>query len=130
MSRRMLVTTLLRLLCVVAVTVGVAGSAIAQRRTATLNVSSTPVTGVTVTANPADENGVGSGVTNFSLTYNTTVTIPRVVVTAPLNFNGEVFANWTINGSRRGPVATQSLWSCLPTSMRWRSTTRRMWPLQ
>lgn len=62
---------------------------------AVLTVSSTPVTGVAVTVAPVDQNGQSNGVTNFTRTY-----APGQVVTlsAPANFNGEVFSNWTVNG--------------------------------
>jgi hypothetical protein len=96
--------TWLRLLAVLTLALGVLISSHAQN--VTLNVSSTPVTGITITASPPDNSGLTGGVTNFSLTYSDMFSIPTVVLTAPASFNGELFANWTINGIAQPPGQT------------------------
>ncbi|MHB8635983.1 MAG: InlB B-repeat-containing protein [Fimbriimonadaceae bacterium] len=89
-----------RLILVAAIMLGAFASSQAQLA---LNVSSTPITGATITAAPADANGLTGGVTNFSLSYPIGAT---VTLTAPATLNGEVFANWTINGVGQAPGQT------------------------
>jgi len=60
-----------------------------------LNVTSTPVTGVSINVNPKDNNNLGDGSTQFYRTYNygTIVTL-----TAPVIHNGRHFVKWLIDG--------------------------------
>ena len=61
--------------------------------TYTLSLSSTnPVSGVTISVNPADNNGVSSGTTPFTLTYNANTT---VVLSAPATAGGNKFSSWS-----------------------------------
>ena len=76
---------------------------ISQAAAQNVFVTSTPITGATITAFPADSTGATSGVTNFSLTYGAGIV---VILTAPANFNGEIFANWTLNGVAQAPGVT------------------------
>ncbi|MCP4213088.1 MAG: hypothetical protein GY765_00460 [bacterium] len=61
----------------------------------TLGVQTTPDNGANIAVSPADHNGEGDGVSDFSRSYaeGTVVT-----VTAPAQFNGRVFEKWTVNG--------------------------------
>ena len=74
--------------------------AITQAAAQNVFVTSTPITGATISAAPADSKGVTSGVTNFSLTYGAGAV---VTLTAPATFNGEVFSNWRLNGVPQAP---------------------------
>ncbi len=61
-----------------------------------LTVQSSPDTGVSITVSPADNNGNGSGTTNFTRIYDTAT---AVTVTAPQTDNGKNFSKWTIDGA-------------------------------
>jgi hypothetical protein len=54
--------------------------------------STSPVSGVAITAAPADNNGTASGSTSFNLIYNTGT---AVTLTAPATSGGNTFASWT-----------------------------------
>jgi hypothetical protein len=64
--------------------------------TYTLNVQSAPDTGVLVAVTPEDTNGNGAGKTNFTRIFNQG---EIVTLTAPGNFNGKDFYQWTIDGT-------------------------------
>ncbi|MGE5341218.1 MAG: leucine-rich repeat domain-containing protein [Candidatus Omnitrophota bacterium] len=72
----------------------------------TLSVQSTPDTGVSITVSPTDQNGQGSGSTNFTRTYvsGTTVTLtaPGEIIASGGTASGavryKIFSKWTVDG--------------------------------
>ena len=70
----------------------------------TLSVKSFPSSGVNITVSPADQNGKGSGATNFTRTYTGA---DIVLVTAPSTANGLSFSKWIVNDSSE--YSTRSL---------------------
>jgi hypothetical protein len=71
----------------------------------TLTVASTnPTSGVAIAANPADNNSVSSGNSQFALTYNSGAS---VTLTAPATAsNGNTFSSWTGCASTSGDSCT------------------------
>ncbi len=61
-----------------------------------LTVQTTPDTGATITVSPNDDNGDGTGTSNFTRTYQDGVS---VTLTAPSTYNGRVFSGWTLDGT-------------------------------
>jgi hypothetical protein len=68
---------------------------IAPVTTRTLTVASSPTSGVSITVSPNDNNGAGSGVTQFSRTYNDG---SMVTLTAPATAGGNNFQKWQRDG--------------------------------
>lgn len=68
----------------------------AFRYTSTLTIASTnPSSGVSITVTPTDNNGQGSGVTQFTRTYNS---LTGVTLTAPSTAGGNNFQKWQLDG--------------------------------
>jgi hypothetical protein len=63
-----------------------------------LYVRYTPSTGVSITVSPDDNNGKGSGTTNFIRTYNPG---QKVTLTAPQTYNGRNFLTWKVDGANK-----------------------------
>jgi 6-phosphogluconolactonase len=75
--------------------------------TSTLTVASTnPISGVTITVSPSDNNGQGNGVTPFMRTYNNSV---LVSLGAPSTAGGNNFASWTGCDSVSGTNCTVTM---------------------
>jgi len=71
--------------------------------THTLTVASTsPSSGVQIMVSPADNNGQGDGITQFTRTYNNGV---PVTLSAPASAGGNNFSNWTGCDSSSGLAA-------------------------
>ena len=81
----------------VVVAVNAATTAVANYvpNVSTLSTSSTPISAVSITASPVDNNGSGGGPTPLSLVYNNGA---NVNLTAPLSAQGHDFNRWNING--------------------------------
>jgi len=72
-----------------------------------LTVSSTnPLSGVPITASPADNYGLSSGATSFTLTYNQNT---QVALTAPATAGGNAFSSWTGCDSVPGNICIVNL---------------------
>jgi hypothetical protein len=70
--------------------------------TYTLYVKSSPVTGVSITVSPNDNNGSGNGTTNFTRIYTPGQT---VTLTAPATHLGKNFITWKVDGVNRSGQA-------------------------
>ncbi|RYD19459.1 MAG: DUF642 domain-containing protein [Verrucomicrobiaceae bacterium] len=66
-----------------------------QPNVVTLDVASSPQSGVSVTASPADRNGAAGGVTTFTRSYNKGAS---VTLTAPASSGSGSFVKWQLNG--------------------------------
>ncbi|MCX6580173.1 MAG: Ig-like domain-containing protein [Candidatus Aminicenantes bacterium] len=62
----------------------------------TLTVQSSPGTLANITVSPSDNNGNGSGYTNFTRNYKPGT---PVAITAPSSLNGGAFIKWTVDGT-------------------------------
>jgi hypothetical protein len=80
---------------IVAVNAAVTAVASYVPNVSTLSISSTPISAVSITASPLDNNGSGGGPTPLSLVYNNGA---NVNLTAPLSAQGQDFDRWVING--------------------------------
>ena len=86
-----------RFFLILAVLLG--ANASVQAQVAPVTVTSTPISGIPITASPADITGATGGNTPFGLIYPL---ITNITLTAPATFNGEVFSDWTLNGVAQG----------------------------
>jgi hypothetical protein len=68
--------------------------------------SSNPTSGVPITDSPADNNGITSGETPHTLTYNAGTS---VTLTAPATSAGNAFSSWTGCTSANGAICTVTL---------------------
>jgi hypothetical protein len=72
--------------------------------TYTLDVNSSPDSGVTVTVSPVDNSANGDGATGFTRTYNSGTV---VTLTAPPTYNGSDFSKWSVAGTDSTNSAVQ-----------------------